>query len=267
MPRRAFITSYRGTGFPGWQTQTSGQAIQDLIEKALATIAQHECPIVCAGRTDAGVHALKQVFHADLQASRPDSAWLRGVNAHLPPSVAMVASFEVSPHFHARFNANTRTYRYVIERSPIKNPLSVGRVGWVFRPLHVGVMCQAAALLIGEHDFSSFRSSQCQSKSPVRTIFDIRFEERGERIALQITANAFLHHMIRNIVGALVEVGTERRDIDWFITMFDAKDRRLGAPTFSADGLYFVGVGYSLEHASADFVSAAAPLLLSDAQW
>lgn len=267
MSRRAFIASYCGSAFPGWQTQVNGKAIQDVVQGALSVISDQPCKIVCAGRTDAGVHALKQVFHVDISTMRPDSAWVRGVNALLPSAIAILNSFRVSEDFHARFSALGRTYRYVIERSSVQSPMLVGRAGWVFRPLDVNAMRIAAALLIGEHDFSSFRSSQCQSRSPIRTIFELEFAERGSLLAIQIRANAFLHHMIRNIVGALVEVGTGRRDLTWFRGMFLAGDRRLGAPTFSAAGLYFVGVDYEFGDAPSDFITAAAPIPLGNAQW
>jgi tRNA pseudouridine38-40 synthase len=242
--RLALGLAYEGTGSPGWQTQASGDAIQDLVEASLSTLAGHPVATVCAGRTDAGVHALAQVVHFDTTAARPLNAWVRGVNARLPARVAVQWAREVPDDFHARFGARTRSYRYLLRRAEVPHPLWRDRAGWVFRTLDVAAMREAAAALVGEHDFTSFRSSQCQAKTPVRRMQRLDVETRGEFIELTLTANAFLHHMVRNIVGSLVYVGTGRQPAGWIAELLAARRRALGAPTFSASGLYLAGVDY-----------------------
>jgi tRNA pseudouridine38-40 synthase len=265
--RFALVLSYCGEQYAGWQTQPNGNTVQDHLEKALSTIAAQPLSSVCAGRTDAGVHAIAQICHVDLPISRPITAWLRGVNALLDRSIQVQSIHPVSDTFHARFSALERCYRYVIHRGSVPNPLLHCRVAWVFRPLAVGEMYSTAQELVGEHDFSSFRSSQCQAKSPVRTIRSIAFHEEGNLLFIEFRANAFLHHMIRNIVGALVEVGTARRDTAWFKQMFEAKDRRLGAPTFAPDGLYFCGATYPEAQVPNSLRIACEPSALNKAQW
>ena len=242
--RFALRMAYDGRSFPGWQTQPSGDAIQDRVESALSRIAGHPVATVCAGRTDAGVHALAQVVHFDSGAQRPLQAWVRGVNALLPPEVAVQEAAEVAPGFHARFDARSRAYTYVISRAPQRHPLLAGRAGWVFQPLDVARVAEAAALLVGEHDFSAFRSSQCQARSPVRRLDRIDVAERGNLLVLDLRANAFLHHMVRNIVGALVWIGMGRRPVDWIAEVLAGRDRRFAAPTFAPDGLYLSGIDY-----------------------
>jgi tRNA pseudouridine38-40 synthase len=265
--RYALVLSYCGEKHAGWQTQPEGNTVQDHVEKALSTIAVQPLSTVCAGRTDAGVHALAQVCHVDLPTSRPISAWVRGVNGLLDASIKVRSIHPVSEKFHARYWAVERCYRYVIFRGSVSNPLLHQRVGWVFRPLNVDVMRSAAQSLIGEHDFSSFRSSQCQATSPIRELRRIEFHEDGSLLFIEFRANAFLHHMIRNIVGALVEVGTAKRDMAWFNEMFEAKDRRLGAPTFAPDGLYFCGATYPEADTPHSLRIACEPSVLNKAQW
>jgi tRNA pseudouridine38-40 synthase len=236
--------AYDGTGSPGWQTQATGDALQDLLEVSLGALAGHPVATVCAGRTDAGVHALSQVVHFDTTASRPLNAWVRGVNARLPARIAVQWAREVPAEFHARFSARTRSYRYLLRCAAVQHPLWRDRAGWVFRPLDVEAMREAAAALVGTHDFSSFRSSQCQAKTPVRTMHRLEVASRGEFIELTLIANAFLHHMVRNIVGTLVYVGTGRQSADWVAELLAARRRALGAPTFSPSGLYLAGVDY-----------------------
>lgn len=242
--RVALGLAYDGAGFPGWQTQPAGNAIQDLVEVSLSALAGHRVSTICAGRTDAGVHALAQVVHFDTEASRPLTAWVRGVNARLPETIAVQWARQVPADFHARFGARSRTYRYLIRRSAVAHPHWRDRAGWVFRPLAIPAMREAAAALIGEHDFSSFRSSQCQAATPVRTMSRIDLAERGHFLEITLTANAFLHHMVRNIVGALVHVGSGRQSPQWMADLLIARRRALGAPTFSPAGLYLAGVDY-----------------------
>jgi tRNA pseudouridine38-40 synthase len=242
--RLALGLAYDGTGTRGWQTQPSGDAIQDLVEAAVGALAGHAVRTTCAGRTDAGVHALAQVVHFDTEAVRPASAWVRGVNARLPGCVAVQWAREVPAAFHARYAARSRSYAYLLRTAASPHPLWRDRAGWVFRPLDADAMRTAAAALVGEHDFTSFRSSQCQAATPVRTLTRLEVERRGEFVVLRITANAFLHHMVRNIVGALVHVGTGRQPPEWLAGLLAARRRALGAPTFAPQGLYLAGVEY-----------------------
>ena len=242
--RLALGLAYEGTGTPGWQTQSGGDALQDLLEGSLSALAGHPVRTVCAGRTDAGVHALAQVVHFDTAVARPLNAWVRGVNARLPGRLAVQWAREVSTDFHARFSARRRTYVYLLRGAPVPHPLWRDRAGWVFRPLDVDAMREAAAVLLGEHDFTSFRSAQCQAPTPVRTVSRLDIERRGEFVVLTVAANAFLHHMVRNIVGALVHVGTGRRSPAWVAALLAARRRALGAPTFAPQGLYLAGVEY-----------------------
>jgi tRNA pseudouridine38-40 synthase len=267
LQRHAMVITYSGENYNGWQTQPDGSAVQDHLQSAFSKIADQPISLVCAGRTDAGVHAVAQVCHADLPLNRPVTAWVRGVNGLLSPSVQIQSIHLVDQSFHARFSAVERCYRFVIYRNSVANPLLHKRAVLVFRPLNIGTMRKAAAILIGEHDFSSFRSSQCQARSPVRTINSIDFYENGNLLTLQFRATAYLHHMIRNIMGALIEVGTERQSLDWFSHMFSAKDRRLGAPTFPPEGLYFAGVAYPEESTPLSLRIACEPSSLDKAQW
>jgi tRNA pseudouridine38-40 synthase len=267
LQRHALVLSYRGEKHAGWQTQSHGNTVQDRVEAAISTIAAQSVPLVCAGRTDAGVHATAQVCHADLPTSRPITAWVRGVNGLLDSSIRVQSIHPVTDKFHARFSAIERCYRYVIYRSAVANPHLYQRAAQVFRPLDANLMRKAAEMLLGEHDFSSFRSSQCQASSPIRTVRSIEFFEEGNLLIVEFRANAFLHHMIRNVVGALVEIGTRRRDFPWFALMFESKDRRLGAPTFVPDGLYFCGVRYPQTECPQSLRDACEPSPLNKAQW
>jgi tRNA pseudouridine38-40 synthase len=243
--RLVLTLAYDGSGFPGWQTQPSHTAIQDHLERALAAIAGHPVATICAGRTDAGVHALRQVVHFDTGVPRPDSAWVRGVNSHLPAAIAVRAVIQVTPDFHARFGATRRRYLYLLHRSPVRHPLLTGRAGWTFRAVDPARLHEAAALLIGEHDFSAFRASQCQAASPVRRLEAIEVTERGAFLLLSFVGNAFLHHMIRNIMGTLLMAADRRRPIEWVGEVLASRDRRLAAPTFEAGGLYLDGAQYA----------------------
>ena len=242
--RIALGLEYDGSRFLGWQTQPEGGAVQDALEPALATIAGAALTVTCAGRTDRGVHAREQVVHFDTQAERPDSAWVRGVNALLPDSLAVLWARRVEAQFHARYSARSRTYRYVLLNRPVRPALAARHVGWFHAPLETAAMQSASAFLVGEHDFSAFRSSECQAKSPVRTIHSLHVERRGERIEFIIRANAFLHHMVRNIVGMLVYVGSGKRPPAWAGELLASRNRSLGAPTFQAEGLYLEKVEY-----------------------
>ncbi|RZI43040.1 tRNA pseudouridine(38-40) synthase TruA [Herbaspirillum sp. HC18] len=239
---------YDGKPWRGWQTQPSGGTVQDTLEEALKRFALIDIGTTCAGRTDAGVHALEQVVHFDTALDRDMFSWVRGVNAFLPPSIAVRWACEV-PHdpeneFHARFSATARTYHYVIYNHPVRSPLLAGKAGWVFRPLQVEPMRVAAQYLLGTHDFSAFRAAECQAKSPVKTMQDIRIERRGDLIVVTLTANAFLHHMVRNIVGSLIVVGNGNQPPVWMADILASRDRSRAAPTFMPDGLYLAKIAY-----------------------
>ncbi|GMV03184.1 MAG: tRNA pseudouridine synthase A [Burkholderiales bacterium] len=244
MPRFALTLAYDGSRFSGWQTQPGGQAAQDVLERALAAIAGHRVGTICAGRTDAGVHALRQVVHFDSDAARPLSAWVRGVNAHLPDGLAVRSATPVSVDFHARYGALRRRYRYLLYRSAVRHPLLAHRVGWTFRHLDVQGMRAAAALVVGEHDFSAFRSAACQAASPVRRMEALTLDERGSFVVFTFTGNAFLHHMVRNLMGALVAVGEGRHPPQWIAQVLTGRDRRHAPATFAPDGLYLDGAQY-----------------------
>ena len=235
---------YDGRGFCGWQSQTNGHAVQDAVERAVSAVANAPTRVVCAGRTDTGVHALAQVVHFDTEARRPLSAWVRGVNAHLPPSVAILGAEEVTSDFHARFSAVARRYRYVLMNRPQRPGLLAGRVGWYHRPLDRAAMAAAAACLVGEHDFSAFRAAECQAASPVRQLRQLTVERHGDLLTFDFHANAFLHHMVRNIVGCLVAVGSGKRSAEWVQEVLAGRDRAIAAATFAPDGLYLTGVDY-----------------------
>jgi tRNA pseudouridine38-40 synthase len=242
--RLALGLSYRGTAYKGWQSQPAGDTVQDHLERALSTFADAPVSVVCAGRTDAGVHALNQVVHFDAPAQRDTFSWMRGTNRYLPADIAVQWSQPVSTDFHARFLARGRRYRYVLLRSPVRPSIENGLVGWVFDELELAPMLAAARHLVGEHDFSSFRSSECQAKSPIKLLHSIEIEQRGAYWHFDFDASAFLHHMVRNIMGCLLAVGSGRRPPGWLQDVLAARDRDAAAPTFVADGLYFVGPYY-----------------------
>jgi tRNA pseudouridine38-40 synthase len=244
MPRIALGLEYDGSRFLGWQTQPGGGTVQDALEGALSAVSQESVRTVAAGRTDTGVHARLQVVHFDTEAKRPQSAWVRGVNAHLPDAVAVLWSHEVPGEFHARFSARSRTYRYELLNRPVRPGLAAGRVGWFHLPLDVDRMRAAAALLVGEHDFSAFRSAECQAKTPVRVIHSLEVLHEAQTLHFVIRANAFLHHMVRNLVGALVYVGKGKQPPEWVRQVLQSKDRSKAAPTFGPEGLVLETIEY-----------------------
>jgi tRNA pseudouridine38-40 synthase len=242
--RHALALEYDGRGFCGFQSQPSACSVQDALERALAAIAASPVRVVAAGRTDAGVHATSQIVHFDAPVARPQGAWIRGVNAHLPRAAAVLWCVSVPGEFHARFAAIARHYTYLLLNRPERPGLGQGRVGWHHAPLDAVAMHEGAHHLCGRHDFSAFRAAECQAKSPVKTISRLRVVRFGATIRIDLTADAFLHHMVRNVVGALVEVGKGKRSPSWIGELLQAADRTRGAPTFAADGLYFVGADY-----------------------
>jgi len=236
-----------GTAFCGWQTQPTGCAIQDAFERALAAIATARVASICAGRTDAGVHALGQVAHFDVDVARPLTAWVRGVNTHLPPSIAVTWAREVSAQFHARYSARSRTYRYLLLNRGERPGVLNHRVGWYHRVLDLDAMREAAQHLVGEHDFSAFRSAECQARSTVRRLFSVEIERTDTLVTFDVRANAFLQNMVRIIVGCLIEVGSGKRSPAWLAQVRDARDRARAAATVDAAGLYLTCVNYDDE--------------------
>ena len=254
--RLALGVAYRGQAYLGWQSQPCGRTVQDVLERALAAFAVQPVRTSCAGRTDASVHALNQVVHFDTALEREPTSWVRGTNRYLPADVAVQWCRPVDPDFHARNSARGRRYRYVLLESPVRPALEAGLVGWTFRPLDGAAMQAAAALLLGEHDFSSFRSSQCQSPTPVKTLRHIGIARRGSYWQFDFDADAFLHHMVRNIMGCLTAVGSGRREVEWMGQVLAARDRDAAAPTFAPQGLYFLGPYYDAGHGIPERVPA-----------
>jgi tRNA pseudouridine38-40 synthase len=245
--RIALGLEYDGSGFCGWQTQPTGCAIQDHVETAIERICGHPVSTVCAGRTDAGVHALIQIVHFDTEVDRPLTAWVRGVNSWLPGKIAVLWSRRVADQFNARTSALERRYLYLLLNHPVRPALCEARVGWFHRPLELERMRAGARHLLGEHDFSGFRSAECQARSPVRELRCLEIKREGALIVCELVANAFLHHMVRNVMGALVDVGSGKREPDWVLQILESRDRTRGAPTFPAAGLYLAGVKYGPE--------------------
>lgn len=245
MTRFALGVEYKGTNFYGFQTQASGlQTVQQALESALSKVADEPITLVCAGRTDSGVHATQQVIHFDTTAVRPEKAWVLGTRQHLPDDVIVRWAKVVAPEFHARFSALNRTYRYLISDASTPSSILSRQVTWSSRKLDLKLMQQGAAHLIGEQDFTSFRAVQCQAKSPIRTIHHLHLVRRGDLIILEVRANAFLHHMVRNIVGVLMAVGAGDKSPAWVGQVLAAKDRTKSAVTAKPYGLYLVNVEY-----------------------
>jgi len=237
--RIALGVSYRGHAYQGWQSQAGGRTVQDCLEHALAQFADEPVRTVCAGRTDAGVHALNQVVHFDTEVARAPFSWVRGSNRFLPADIAVQWCLPVSRDFHARNQARGRRYRFVVLQSAVRPALESGLVGWVVHPLDGEAMERAVERLVGEQDFSSFRSAECQAASPVKTLRSISIARRGAYWRFDFDANAFLHHMVRNLVGLLLEVGKGAAPPERAREQLESRQRRLGAPTAPAHGLYF----------------------------
>jgi tRNA pseudouridine38-40 synthase len=235
---------YCGVGFCGWQSQLQGCGVQDALEAAVSIIAGEKTSIIAAGRTDTGVHAALQVVHFDTTVTRPLTAWVRGVNSHLPAGVAVLWAREVGADFHARFAATHRGYRYVLLNHPVRPAINDGLIGWYHRPLDAAAMNLAAAHLIGQHDFSAFRAAACQAKSPVKELRRAHIERRGQYLLCDFHADGFLHHMVRNLMGCLVQVGAGAQPPGWMHEILIGRDRALAAPTFDGAGLYLTHIRY-----------------------
>lgn len=245
MARIALGIEYNGNAYRGWQTQEPGiKTVQETLERALAKVANHPVLVVCAGRTDAGVHSTGQVVHFDSEAQRDMRAWQYGGNSNLPKDISIRWAAPVSDDFHARFRARSRTYRYVIYNHAIRPALLADQLTWHYQPLDVPLMQQAAKLLLGEHDFSSFRGVYCQAKSPVKTLYRLDVFQQGRLIVIEAHASAFLMHMVRNIAGTLMAVGQHKKPVAWVQQVLEARDRSVAAATAPPGGLYLVGVEY-----------------------
>lgn len=246
--RLALGVAYRGEAYNGWQSQPSGRTVQDHLEQALSQFAAVPVRTLCAGRTDTGVHGLNQVVHFDPPVDREQASWVRGTNRYLPPDISVQWCVPVPGAFHARNSARGRRYMYVLLESPVRPSIESHSVGWVFRPLQLEPMQIAARTLIGEHDFSAFRAAGCQAASPVKQLRAIDISRRGAYWRFDFDGSAFLHHMVRNIMGCFVAIGSGQQPAEWMQDVLDSRSRAKAAPTFSAAGLYFVGPYYDAEY-------------------
>ncbi len=242
--RIALGVEYDGRPFCGWQSQAEGLTVQDMLQGALSQIASQPIAVVAAGRTDAGVHALEQVVHFDCAIERPLAAWVRGVNGLLPDSIAVRWAHRVPDEFHARFSAQARSYRYFLLDRSVRSAVYAGKVGWFHLPLDIAAMQAAAQLLLGKHDFSAFRAAECQARSPIKNLQQLDIHREGEMLIFDLRADAFLHHMVRNIVGCLVYVGKGKYPVSWLTDVLAGRERQRAAPTFPPDGLYLRHIHY-----------------------
>ena len=241
----ALGVEYLGTDFHGWQIQENGlRTVQGVVELALSKVADHSVRVFCSGRTDAGVHAKEQVIHFETDSIRDSNAWLFGGNVNLPSDVNFTWVKEVSDDFHARFDAYARSYEYKIHNHPVRSSLKANYNLLEPRILDIKKMRKATDFLLGEHDFSAFRGNLCQAKSPIKTVESIEIIKTDDTILIKIKANAFLHHMVRNIVGTLLKIGRDEREVDWMLSVLQSKDRKQAGPTAEPQGLYFVKAYY-----------------------
>jgi len=247
--RIAIGVEYDGARYAGWQRQAEVVSVQAELERALASVADHPVEVTCGGRTDAGVHGVGQVAHFDTRSERSMRGWALGANTLLPPDVAVTWAVPVPAAFHARYTALSRTYRYVILNRSVRPALLRQRVCWIHRPLDAGAMHGAAQCLVGEHDFSAFRAAECQSRTATRRVDSVAVSRQGELLFIEITANAFLHHMVRNVAGSLIAVGTGDQPGDWLAAVLASRDRRRAGITAPAGGLYFLRIDYPPEFA------------------
>jgi tRNA pseudouridine38-40 synthase len=265
LKRIAIGLQYDGQAWHGYQKQDHGLTVQDKLEQALLEFATVPLATTCAGRTDAGVHASEQIVHFDTDLNRLPHAWVRGVNAFLPPSIGVrwAKELEGDPaeenFFHARFSAQARTYHYVLYNNQVRSPLLNGRAGFYHHLLDAERMQEAARALVGMHDFTTFRAAHCQAKSPVKLMHDIQIRRQGDLIIFTLKASAFLHHMVRNLVGSLVYIGQGREDVTWMAELLAAKNRQIAAPTFMPDGLYLAKIDYDEKWALPQETSSQLP--------
>ena len=246
--RYALGLEYDGSKFLGWQIQSQEPTVQGCLERAVAKVANHQARVTCCGRTDAGVHALGQVAHFDSEATRSERSWILGLNSQLSTGISVLWVRQVDDSFHARFSAFSRRYRYLILNRWIRPALEAKRTAWCRTPLDADKMHEAAQLLLGEHDYSSFRAGACQARHAVREIQEIAVGRSGDVVTLEISANGFLYHMVRNIAGSLMRIGRGDESMDWLRQLLEARDRSKAAPTAAPEGLYFVGARYPKQH-------------------
>ncbi len=242
--RIALGIEYDGTSYNGWQRQKTGLGVQQRLEEALAIVADEDIEVICAGRTDTGVHATGQVIHFDTSSQRSDRGWLLGANSNLPNDISVMWARPVSDEFHARFSATSRSYRYAILNRLERSALHRHRAWWVYEPLDADRMHEAAQALVGKHDFTAFRAAGCQANTAVRKLTHISVSRSGHWLALEVTANAFLQHMVRNITGTLAAVGLGEREVDWISAVLESRDRKQGGMAAPPHGLTLVGVDY-----------------------
>jgi len=242
--RIAMGVEYDGSPYVGWQSQSKGETVQQNVERAISQIANHEVHVFCAGRTDTGVHAKEQVIHFETHSLRKNYSWVKGCNTNLATSISILWAVEVPENFHARFSAQKRSYRYTILNRDVRPGILNNYVSFVYKPLDEKRMQQAANYLLGTHDFTSYRTVACQAKSPVRSLSKLQVSRDGEYIHLDLEADGFLHHMVRNIAGVLIKIGSGEADIDWSKEVLEHRNRCLGGVTASAKGLYFMKVRY-----------------------
>jgi tRNA pseudouridine38-40 synthase len=242
--RLAAGVEYDGSGFYGWQRQRQSPTVQECVELALARVADESVTVHCSGRTDTGVHARCQVIHFDTSAQRSERSWVLGANSHLPDGISLLWTRQVDQRFHARFSASRRRYHYRILNRWVRPAIASGQVSWIRKPLDEMRMQLASRHLLGEHDFSSFRAVGCQSRSPVRTVHRLEVTRHGNEVRVDVEANAFVYHMVRNIAGVLIAVGQGDRDPDWAAQVLQARDRTMAGVTAPAHGLYFISAAY-----------------------
>jgi tRNA pseudouridine38-40 synthase len=244
MPRLALGIEYDGSAFAGWQFQSHARSVQGELQRALTQVADHPVELTAAGRTDAGVHALAMVAHFDTTAERPLHAWVLGTNANVAPEISVLWAHVVADDFHARHQATARRYQYRILDRRVRPALERQRVCWIRHELDAGRMHEAAQTLVGHHDFSAFRAAECQSPTPVRKLMEVSVQRAGPYVDIRVRANAFLHHMVRNIAGSLILVGRGERTGAWLQAALHGRDRREAGPTAPPEGLYFAGADY-----------------------
>jgi len=246
--RIALGVEYDGSSFNGWQSQPQQRTIQGVLEKAISRVADQSITVNAAGRTDAGVHALNQVVHFDTNAQRATRSWMLGINTNLPNDVAVNWAQPVTDDFHARFSAEQRQYRYLLLNRPSRSAIQYQRMWWFYNSLDIDKMQQAADFLVGQHDFSALRASECQAKSPIKTIDAIRISRRDDCIAVDVIARSFLHHMVRNIMGVLTVVGEGKQPVEWVSEVLASKERAKAGVTAPPQGLYLTDVRYPAEY-------------------
>ena len=244
MKRIALCVSYDGSRYHGWQHQEEVSSVQQTLEHALSRVANHPVTVICAGRTDAGVHATGQIVHFETDAERTERSWVFGANSNLPADISVLWAQPTEPDFHARFSAQSRTYRYILCNQPVRPGVFHKAVSWCHKPLDVDQMQMATHHLLGEHDFSAFRGSGCQASHAVRTIHDLTVKKQGQLLIIEVKANAFLLHMVRNIVGVLLAIGEGEKKPEWMLEVLQSADRRKAGITSSPNGLYLVNVDY-----------------------